>query len=70
VSSIEALSPVFGDPQGHRFCVTLQGKHKLEQLGARSEKPLTEEEWIEQHAKDVTPSSPALPETDGDRKDR
>ena len=35
-----------------------------------SEKPLTEQEWIEQHAKDVTPFSPALPETDGDRKDR
>ena len=32
--------------------------------------PLTEEQWIESTAKDVTPASPALPETDGDRKDR
>jgi hypothetical protein len=36
VTSIEALSPVFGtDCQGDRFCVTSQGQHKLLQLGAR-----------------------------------
>ena len=36
VTSIVALSPVFGaDPQGDRFCVTLQAQHNLVQLGAR-----------------------------------
>ena len=36
MTSIEALSPVFGaDCQGDRFCVTSKGQHKLVQLGAR-----------------------------------
>jgi hypothetical protein len=36
VTSIEALSPVFGaHPQGQCFCTTVQGQRKLQQLGAR-----------------------------------
>jgi len=36
MTSIEALSPVFGvDSQGGRFCTTSQGRRNLVQLGAR-----------------------------------
>ena len=35
VTSIEALSPVFGADPGDRFCVTWQGQRNLVQLGAR-----------------------------------